>query len=146
MSHSLIRRSGRKLISWSLSIHPFLFNRIDRWDNETHPKREGPLSVKKDFFRLLTKHHELTLMPGFSSFTVFPWTTSRKSRFCYYPKSTESLLLERSILSFRDRVHLLKCGYESVAETLTTQFNEIHKLCHRQPYSHFPPKYEQTDK
>lgn len=41
------------------------------------------------------------------------------------PNPSECLLLERSFLSFRDRVHLLRCGYLSVAEAIKEQFVRV---------------------
>ncbi len=48
-----------------------------------------------------------------------------KEYFVLSPKPTETLLFERSFLSFRDRVHLLRCGYLSVAEVVTEHFEPI---------------------
>ncbi len=41
------------------------------------------------------------------------------------PKPTETLLFERSFLSFRDRVHLLRCGYLSVVEAIQERGGEV---------------------
>src|SRR5207237_10156001 len=41
------------------------------------------------------------------------------------PNPSECLLLDRSFLSFRDRVHLLRCGYLSVAEAIKEQFVRV---------------------
>ncbi|MBI4400657.1 MAG: patatin-like phospholipase family protein [Nitrospirae bacterium] len=48
-----------------------------------------------------------------------------KEFFVISPKSTETLLFERSFLSFRDRVHLLRCGYLTVAELVMERFPQI---------------------
>jgi NTE family protein len=37
----------------------------------------------------------------------------------------ESLIFERSFLSFRDRIHLLRCGYLSVVQTIKTHLTRI---------------------
>lgn len=41
------------------------------------------------------------------------------------PKPTETLFFERSFLSFRDRVYLLRCGYFAVAELVKEEFSEV---------------------
>ncbi|MGH7233125.1 MAG: patatin-like phospholipase family protein [Nitrospiraceae bacterium] len=45
--------------------------------------------------------------------------------FVISPKPSETMLLERSFLSFRDRVYLLRCGYLSVAEAIMEQFERL---------------------
>lgn len=44
------------------------------------------------------------------------------------PKSTDTLMFERSFLSFRDRVQLLRCGYLAAAEALRTQPQQVWEL------------------
>jgi len=41
------------------------------------------------------------------------------------PKSTDTIIFDRSFLSFQGRVHLLRCGYLSVADTITEHFEPI---------------------
>jgi predicted acylesterase/phospholipase RssA len=48
-----------------------------------------------------------------------------KEYFVVSPKPTETSLFDRSFLSFRDRVLLLRCGYLSVAEVVTEHLEPI---------------------
>jgi len=43
----------------------------------------------------------------------------------FSPKPTETLLFDRSFLSFQGRVHLLRCGYLSVVEAVTEHLEPI---------------------
>lgn len=99
-------------------------------------KKRGSLIREKGFLSITDQASRINFNARFfQSLQLFRGQHPEKAVFVITPKPTESLLLERSFLSFRDRVHLLKCGYESVTETLTAQFSEIYELCHR---NHIP--------
>jgi len=51
-----------------------------------------------------------------------------KEVFVISPQPTETCLSERSFLSFRDRVHLLHCGYRSAATVVREQFGRLRNL------------------
>jgi hypothetical protein len=99
-------------------------------------KKRGSLIRERGFLSITDQASRINFNARFfQALQLFRGQHPEKAVFVITPKPTESLLLERSFLSFRDRVHLLRCGYESVTETLTAQLNEIHDLCHR---NHIP--------
>jgi NTE family protein len=99
-------------------------------------KNRGTLIREKGFLSITDQASRINFNARFfQALQLFREQHPEKSVFVITPKHTESLFLERSFLSFRDRVHLLRCGYESVTQILTAQFNEIHELCHR---NHIP--------
>lgn len=66
-----------------------------------------------------------------------------KECFVISPKPTETLLFERSFLSFLDRIHLLQCGYQSVAEVIKEQFGQVQARFARNGISISLPKIEE---
>ncbi|PJA80483.1 MAG: hypothetical protein CO149_00995 [Nitrospirae bacterium CG_4_9_14_3_um_filter_51_5] len=119
------------LINPSIPIQP---DQPDR-DRRTSKKRRS-LIREKGFLSITDRASRINFNARFfQALQLFRGQHPEKAVFVLSPKPTESLLLERSFLSFRDRVHLLRCGYESVTETLTTRFNEVYELCQR---NHIP--------
>jgi NTE family protein len=99
-------------------------------------KKKSSLIREKGFLSITDQASRINFNARlFQALQLFRGQHPEKAVFVITPKPTESLLLERSFLSFRDRIHLLKCGYESVVETLLTQFDEVQALCHR---NHIP--------
>lgn len=99
-------------------------------------QKKGSLIRERGFLSITDQATRINFNARFfQALQVFRGQHPDNAVFVITPKATESLLLERSFLSFRDRVHLLRCGYESVTETLTAQASEIHEFCQR---NHIP--------
>jgi predicted acylesterase/phospholipase RssA len=64
-----------------------------------------------------------------------------KELFVISPKPTDTFLFERSFLSFRDRVQLLRCGYLSAMEVIKEQFGRARALFSRNGMSLSPDKF-----
>lgn len=62
--------------------------------------------------------------------------------FLVSPSRTETLLTERSFLSFRDRVHLLRCGYRSVIEAVKGQASAVRERFGRHRIDVSPAKLQ----
>lgn len=124
-------------ISFMVLINPSIPIQPDQAGRDVGTsKKRGSLIRERGFLSITDQASRINFNARFfQALQLFRGQHPEKAVFVITPRPTESLLFERSFLSFRDRVHLLRCGYESVTETLTTQFNEIHELCHR---NHIP--------
>lgn len=74
---------------------------------------------------------------------LFQCEQSDKAILVISPKPTETLLFERSFLSFRDRVQLLRCGYLSAAEVMKAQLAQIEARFARQGASISLARFEE---
>ena len=124
-------------IDFMVLINPSIPIQPDATCGITPPsKKKGSLIREKGFLSITDQASRINFNARlFQALQLFRSQHPEKAVFVITPRPTESLLLERSFLSFRDRIHLLKCGYESVTETLIPQFDEIQELFHRNQIS-----------
>lgn len=124
-------------IDFMVIINPSIPIQPDQPGGETRKyQKKGSLIREKGFLSITDQASRINFNARFfQALQLFRRQHPEKAVFVITPKPTESLLLERSFLSFRERVHLLRCGYESVTETLFIHFDEIHDLCLR---NHIP--------
>ena len=117
-------------IDFMVLINPSIPIQPDATCGITPPsEKKGSLIREKGFLSITDQASRINFNARlFQALQLFRAQHPEKAVFVITPRPTESLLLERSFLSFRDRIHLLKCGYESVTETLIPQFDEIQEL------------------
>jgi NTE family protein len=121
-----IRRGARFLVI----INPMICERPESVANETRPLNGHPVRLRdKGFLSIGDQASRINLEARFSqALKLFKHEHPDKECFVISPSSTETLLFERSFLSFRDRVHLLLCGYQTVAGLMTAQFERMQAL------------------
>ncbi len=88
-------------------------------------KRRGGLERFRGFQAIGDQASRINFHARFSqAIRLFRAEHPDKELFVVSPKSTETLLLKRNFLNFRDRVYLLQCGYETVVELLKERAEE----------------------
>jgi NTE family protein len=114
----------KKQVDFMLIIHPHVlsngFVEVPR-----DPRRLPPRIRDRGFFWIGDQATRINLEARFSLASEVFQREHPGKFFVISPIPTESLLFERSFLSFRGRVHLLRCGYLSVADSVRKQFDAI---------------------
>jgi len=111
----------QKKADFMLIIHPHLFNGTGAAWGQLRTAVSSRIG-EKGFLSIGDQASRINLDARFSLAAEL-YQREYPDRFLVIsPNPSERLLLERSFLSFRDRVHLLRCGYLSVAEAIKEQF------------------------
>lgn len=111
-------------------INPMIGRRHDGGTGLTTPPAGHSARVRDKGFLAIGDHvSRLNLETRFSqALRLFRHEHPDKELFVISPKATDSVLFERSFLSFRDRVQLLRCGYRSAMEVVKEQFGLARSL------------------
>jgi NTE family protein len=114
----------QKQIDLMLIIHPHV---LSNGFVEPPPEPRGlPKRIRdRGFFWIGDQATRINLEARFSLASEVFQREHPGKFFVVSPKPTEGLLFERSFLSFRGRVHLLRCGYLSVADAARQQFDTV---------------------
>lgn len=109
-------------------INPSVHIRDDTAVAGTRLSGERPTLIRdKGFLSIADQAARINLEGRFSqAMRLFRHEHPERDFIVISPESTDTLLFERSFLSFRDRVHLLCCGYLSVVEAMRKQFAQLH--------------------
>lgn len=120
--------ANQKGADFMVIISPTVHIRHDLAAGSLRPSGTLPARIRdKGFLSIGDQASRINLEARFSqALRLFRREHPDKEFFVVSPKPTDTLLFERSFLSFRDRVHLLRCGYLSVAELVRAQFAEVH--------------------
>jgi len=109
-----------KQMDFMLIIHPHVLVPTVR------ERRPLPPRIRdRGFFWIGDQASRINLEARFSLASELYQREHPDKFFVISPKPTESLLFERSFLSFRGRVHLLRCGYLSVVDAVREEFPRI---------------------
>ncbi len=91
-----------------------------------HAARDGHLR-DKGFLSIGEQASRINFDARFSqALRLFQQDHPNKHLFVITPPPSETLLFQRSFLSYRDRIRLLRAGYLSVATLVTEQFDYMH--------------------
>lgn len=105
-------------------INPMIGRKGDAGTGTATSPADHPVRTRnRGFLAIGDRVSRINLETRFSqALRLFRHEHPDKELFVISPKTTDSLLFERSFLSFRDRVRLLRCGYWSALEVVKEQF------------------------
>lgn len=111
-------------------INPMIGRRQDGGTGLATPPAGRSARVRDKGFLAIGDHvSRLNLETRFSqAMRLFRHEHPDKELFVISPKTTDNFLFERSFLSFRDRVQLMRCGYLSAMEVVKEQFGLARSL------------------
>jgi predicted acylesterase/phospholipase RssA len=113
----------QKGADFMMIVHPHL--PMGAYDATSHFGNSPSQTRHKGFLSIGDQASRINLEARFSLAAELYQRQHPDTFFVFSPKPNESLLVDRSFLSFRDRVHLLRCGYLSVAEMIKEQFDRL---------------------
>jgi NTE family protein len=116
--------AARKGVDFMLIIHPCSHVRLANnrpWASTTASKRQG----LRGFLSIADQAARINLEARFSLALDLHIRQAPDKFFVVSPSSAESMMFDRSFLSFKDRIHLLRCGYLSVVGVVQEDFNLI---------------------
>jgi predicted acylesterase/phospholipase RssA len=111
-------------------VNPMIGPQRDAGAVGIRPRTNSPVRIKDKGFLAIGDHvSQINLETRFSqAVRLFRHEHPDKELFVISPKRTDTFLFERSFLSFRDRVQLLRCGYLSAIEAVKEQFELVRAL------------------
>jgi NTE family protein len=109
-----------KHADFMLIVHPHVI-----LDNSRERVRVPSRIRDRGFFWIGDQASRINLEARFSLASSFYQREHPHKFLVLSPKPTEGLLFERSFLSFRGRVHLLRCGYLSVVDAVRADFGRV---------------------
>lgn len=115
--------AAQKGADFLVVINPMIGRRHDGTADIEAPAGHPAHVRDKGFLAIGDRVSRLNLETRFSqALRLFRHEHPDKELFVISPKTTDHFLFERSFLSFRDRVQLLRCGYLSAMEVIKEQF------------------------
>lgn len=111
-------------------VNPMIGRQRDDGAGWIRTHTDCPLGIRdKGFLAIGDRVSRINLETRFSqAVRLFRHEHPDKELFVISPKPTDTFLFERSFLSFRDRIQLLRCGYQSAMEVVKEQFGPARSL------------------
>jgi len=135
----------RKGADFLVIINPMIGRQRDAGTDAAAPSAVRPAPARdKGFLAIGDRVSRINLETRFSqALRLFRHEHPDKELFVISPKTTDTVLFERSFLSFRDRVQLLRCGYLSAMEVVKEQFGLARTVFARNGMSLAPGRIEE---
>jgi predicted acylesterase/phospholipase RssA len=123
----------RKGADFLVIVNPMIGREGDAGTGTAISSAGRPARIRdKGFLAIGDRVSRINLETRFSqAVRLFRHEHPDKELFVISPKTTDTVLFERSFLSFRDRVQLLRCGYLSAMEVVKEQFERARSLFSR---------------